>query len=256
MGEREDVVGHGLWSYDNRDQIGYSQVDRWGDLHDPRHLPWEADCSSHFTTICSWAGCPDPNGHGYGGVMFTGTIKAWLPALARVEDLLPADPVVYGPGSGQHVAFVVRDAGTSDPLMCSHGQQAGPLLVRHSVERDAHFLPFTPLRLLTSDVPQPDKPKPTPIYPGDNVIRFVQVKDHAGQYFWDGAAGLANARTGEAADRIMSTQDVAFGKPLAGVAYDPSSANGRYRPLIYVDAAGDPTQGLAQLVKSLPGWAP
>ena len=45
-------------------------------LDRPRSLPLETDCSG-FATLCySWAGAPDPNGNGFSGEGYTGTMLA------------------------------------------------------------------------------------------------------------------------------------------------------------------------------------
>lgn len=85
------------------------------------------DCSG-FATLCyKLAGCADPNGLGYNGTGFTGTL---LQHGHSVSTPLPGDLVFYGPGDAFHVAVVVE--GGTDPLTVSHGQEKGPELVRVS----------------------------------------------------------------------------------------------------------------------------
>lgn len=99
------------------------------------------DCSEAVTCLCKWAGLHDPNGRGYNGEGFTGTLLDHLehyhrPGAARVGALC-----VYGPGSGQHVAMVYEVG--HDPVMWSHGAEAGPRLVKHSIEAAVHSAPQT-----------------------------------------------------------------------------------------------------------------
>lgn len=99
------------------------------------------DCSESVTLLCRLAGLHDPNGLGYNGTGYTGTL---LEHLTHYHDPLRANVgglVVFGPGTGEHVCMVRRTG--ADPLLFSHGQEAGPLLVRYSVERRAHTAPAT-----------------------------------------------------------------------------------------------------------------
>jgi len=114
----------------------------WGAAHEPQihyrqsrpmpltaGLPMTTDCSGFITLCYKLAGAPDPNGLGYNGAGYTGTLlthgqhipKSWVQ---------PGDVVVYGPGTGWHTALIVQ-AG-SDPLTVSHGQEGGPQYVRVS----------------------------------------------------------------------------------------------------------------------------
>ncbi len=83
------------------------------------------DCSGHSTGAYCAAGAPDPNGRGYDGYGYTGTLinnpKASSPY--KVGDL-----ALYGPSSGNttHVTtcYIAGDIGTS--RWCSHGSESGP----------------------------------------------------------------------------------------------------------------------------------
>jgi hypothetical protein len=92
------------------------------------------DCSESVTLLCRLAGLADPNGFHYDGTGYTGTLLHHLPhyedpAKAKVGGL-----VVFGPGSGHHVCMVRGDLGP-DPLLFSHGSEAGPIFLRLSVEQ-------------------------------------------------------------------------------------------------------------------------
>jgi cell wall-associated NlpC family hydrolase len=89
------------------------------------------DTSSFVTWCYRQAGAPDPNGIGYDGSGFTGTLLAHMRHIPQSR-VRPGDLVVWGSGSGRHVALVVK-AG-KDPLLASHGSEAGPRLVSFSAE--------------------------------------------------------------------------------------------------------------------------
>src|SRR6266576_5156286 len=106
------------------------------------------DCSEAVTCLCKWAGLHDPNGMHYNGSGFTGTMLDHLshysdPAKAHIGALC-----VFGPYPGDHVCMVM--ARGADPLLWSHGAEAGPRKVPYSVEKAIHrkpatFLSITPL---------------------------------------------------------------------------------------------------------------
>jgi len=142
---REKIVANAQWGIANEPQIHYAQLRPIDGLHEPRKLPLETDCSG-FATLCyAWAGAPDPNGLGYSGQGWTGTLLQHMQPIAQ-EAAQPGDLVVFGPAPGHHVA-VVLEAG-SDPLLCSHGQEKGPLAVLFSVESAYQPQPATWLSCL------------------------------------------------------------------------------------------------------------
>jgi len=99
------------------------------------------DCSEGVTCLCKWAGLHDPNGRGYDGSGYTGTLLAHLrhysePAAAYVGAI-----VVFGPAPGDHAAMVMARGG--DPLLWSHGFEGGPRVVPFTVERSVHRSPAT-----------------------------------------------------------------------------------------------------------------
>lgn len=93
------------------------------------------DCSEAVTLICRLAGLADPNHLGYNGAGYTGTMLTSLPHYT--------DPKAAGVGAlvvftsqkkpdGDHVCQVVEPG--ADPLLFSHGQNAGPIAIRLSDE--------------------------------------------------------------------------------------------------------------------------
>src|SRR5689334_2917158 len=96
-----------------------------------RELPLTTDCSG-FVTLCYFlAGAPDPNGRGYDGEGWTGTLLRALPEV-DAADVRRGDLVVWGAYPGRHVAIVLEPG--DDPLLCSHGSERGPLAIRYSDE--------------------------------------------------------------------------------------------------------------------------
>jgi len=101
----------------------------------PIKTPITADCSAFDTWVAWVSGGNDPNGLGFDHNGFTGTflsheehLAMWVKNSAGklVEDLLPCDYVVYGPGTGLHVAAIVEVHG-NDILTVSFGDSQGPV---------------------------------------------------------------------------------------------------------------------------------
>jgi cell wall-associated NlpC family hydrolase len=117
---------------------------RWGIAHEPqihygairpfplaRALPLTTDCSGFVTLCCFLAGAPDPNASGYDGYGWTGTLLRHLEPIDAGE-ARPGDIVVWGKFPGRHCAVVLEPG--DDPLLCSHGQERGPVEIRFSTE--------------------------------------------------------------------------------------------------------------------------
>lgn len=82
------------------------------------------DCSGAVTYAAELAGCPDPNGYGFNGQGWTGSLGSrcqHIPrALAR-----PGDLVLFGPGYPWHHVGALLDA-APDPRLFSHGHPGDP----------------------------------------------------------------------------------------------------------------------------------
>jgi hypothetical protein len=112
---REAIVNAGFFWYHHRSEISYSQA-RPFQKKKPPSIPSRWDCSA-FVTNCHYAGgAPDPNGRGYDGLGYTGTLKNQGVRVGSVNDLMPGDLVFYGfssgkpgfnPGDPTHVALYV-----------------------------------------------------------------------------------------------------------------------------------------------------
>ncbi len=138
---RVQIVEAMDWALANEPQIHYLQRRPFNpnQIRD-RKLPMYDDCSATATQLYKAAGRPDPNRRNYDGTGYTGTLRQRDTQIPLV-DCRPGDLIIYGEGSGVHVVVVYR-AGL-DPLCWSHGQERGPILVRHSVEVAVHGNYFT-----------------------------------------------------------------------------------------------------------------
>jgi hypothetical protein len=132
---RAHILSYCQWGVTNTAAIHYSQTRPYPT--NPRGLPMYTDCSGWATLAYKDAKAPDPNGRGFDGFGFTGTLLQHCTHIAKAE-ALPGDLIVYGSYPGMHVVVLKDQGSVSDPLTISHGQEAGPLLVRHSVEVQAH----------------------------------------------------------------------------------------------------------------------
>ncbi len=114
------------WGVKHHGQFKYSEgKDRMEAVRKPFALPITSDCSSWVTSICFWNGLNDPNDLKFNGQGYTGTLLSHLPHIdkskARVGDL-----VVYGAGTGTHVAMIANIDAHGNILTCSMGQDGDP----------------------------------------------------------------------------------------------------------------------------------
>ncbi len=112
---------------------------------------WYADCSGSTTSILKAAGAPDPNGAGFDGSGYTGTMLAHCRHIPR-KDARRGDLIVFD-SSSDHVVMLLEPGWYPDPLVFSHGSEVGPLKLKLSVERAYHssatlvFLRAVPLEM-------------------------------------------------------------------------------------------------------------
>ena len=100
-----------------------------------------SDCSETVTWLCKMAGLEDPNGLGYNGTGYTGTLLAHLPHYTDPAEANVGALVVFGPLAGDHVAMVLTPG--PDPWLFSHGSESGPKRQRLSTVTRAHNPPVT-----------------------------------------------------------------------------------------------------------------
>ena len=130
-GLRAKIVQVARWGIQNERQIHYQQLRPLDGLDHPHKLPLHTDCSGFVTLCYRWAGAKiDPNGGNFSGA-YTGTMLTHCRRIPRGA-IRPGDLVVWGAYPGNHVALVLK-AGP-DPLVCSHGQEKGPIAIEFSVE--------------------------------------------------------------------------------------------------------------------------
>lgn len=140
---RQAIVNWANWGQVNRAGFTYTEgPQRMSSIGHPGQLPCYCDCSAFVTYCYNWAGAPDPNGQGYNGTGYTGTLLANGQPI-DVSQVIPGDVVVYGPGTGEHTALIVR--GGPDPLTVSMGQQGDPnyVLVSQDGRQPQRFLRFS-----------------------------------------------------------------------------------------------------------------
>lgn len=129
---REKIVEYCEWGITNATKIHYAQV-RPIPVSTPKKLPLITDCSGFATLAYKSAGAPDPNGNSYSGQGFTGTLMRHG-KLVKVP--APGDLIIYGAFPGHHVVvfmYVWHGAW----VVCSHGQEIGPLRVLQHTEEIA-----------------------------------------------------------------------------------------------------------------------
>jgi len=119
----QKVVNVALYGVAHKDVIHYSQgANRMKDFAPPPNVPNYTDCSGFATWCYKCAGAPDPNGFGYNGYGYTGTMllhgtKVSLSALQK------GDLIFYG----SPVSHVTIYAGSGRAI--SHGSEIGPILI-------------------------------------------------------------------------------------------------------------------------------
>ncbi len=142
---RQAIVGFARWGIANEQQIHYQQLRPIDGLAAPSQLPLRTDCSGFVTLCYKWAGAPDPNGLGFNGQGYTGTILKACHQIAQ-SAAQPGDLVVWGAPPGKHVALLLEQV--ADPILCTHGQEKGPAAVSFSAENTYQKTPATWLTCL------------------------------------------------------------------------------------------------------------
>jgi cell wall-associated NlpC family hydrolase len=125
---RDKIIAGAMLLYNNRVRVHYTMSGKRMQgvrerLRPPKYPEWE-DCSSSYTW-CFWqAGAPDPNGRGYDGFGYTGTL-AQNGRRITLDQAQPGDAVLYGSGPPyQHVAMYLGKG-----KVWSHGSENGPYIL-------------------------------------------------------------------------------------------------------------------------------
>ena len=120
---RQRILAEALWGYNNQSRITYAQVRPMRSLFKGHSLPQVADCSEFATTCYRRAGASDPNGMGYNGYGYTGTLanRGRVVALSQAKI---GDLVLYGNGAPWHHVAVYAGFGK----VVSLGSSSGPNL--------------------------------------------------------------------------------------------------------------------------------
>lgn len=134
--QRKDAVRWARWMVNAKARIHYSQVR-------PYHLyskgyagQMTLDCSASLANLYKWAGANDPYGNGYNG---TGnSYELHNSASIPRASALPGDSISWN----GHVVMLLEDGGRADPLLFSHGSEAGPYAYRLSTAVRVHGTSF------------------------------------------------------------------------------------------------------------------
>lgn len=133
---RTKIVAYATFGYNQRYKIHYTQssLRMYGVRNrvKPPGVPYYEDCSS-FSTWCYWgAGAKDPNGLGYNGFGYTGTLSLHG---ARTKTPKPGDLAFYGWSPYTHVVVYIGNG-----KCISHGSEIGPILLPVYYRSDfSHF---------------------------------------------------------------------------------------------------------------------
>lgn len=96
------------------------------------------DCSSSVTGLYWLAGLKDPNGYGYTGLGYTGTLKNQGRVVWRIGQpltlLRPGDLIFYGRGTFSHVTMYLARG-----RVFSHGSERGPFNLPALYRGDAFY---------------------------------------------------------------------------------------------------------------------
>lgn len=149
---RQLMVDDCTWAIGHRSEIHYDEI-RPIPVNLPAFsLPFTTDCSGFVTMMAKWSGNPDPNGNGFDGQGYTGTMLSYLPHIP-FSDTGRGDLVVFGAYPGLHVVVLLAGGSRkSNPPVASHGGASGPQ--RYPLSEVAGFFgsgsPVTYLRLRPS----------------------------------------------------------------------------------------------------------
>ena len=149
---RDRAVQAAMLGFRNRGAIHYTQGGaRWQGIADTRYsrqgqFPNQADCSA-YVTWCLWNALWVPfkvkdvvNGADW-RAGYTGTMLNHGKLVEHLSNTLIGDCVIYGGGTGSHVAIIVKGGNVTDrPMVMSHGSEAGPFYVPYNYRSDINCI--------------------------------------------------------------------------------------------------------------------
>lgn len=148
--QRELLVAMGRYLIARQAQVHYAQTRSSTDIMSSHGLSFAQvqalfskggsitmDCSEAVTTLFRWADLKDPNGLGYDGYGYTGTLLQHLPHFTDTNEANPGTIVIFGAYPGEHACMVLEHDKTN-PLLFSHGSEADPRAIRLHDEAAAH----------------------------------------------------------------------------------------------------------------------
>lgn len=124
---RSGIISIAKWGVENKADIHYSQLRPIDGVNEKFKLPLYIDCSGFVTLCYKWAGAPDPNGLGYNGYGYTGSLLNHMHHITR-EQVRQGDVVVFGAFPGVHTCVAADNGGTQ---LYSHGTEADPNLFNY-----------------------------------------------------------------------------------------------------------------------------
>lgn len=132
------IVSEAMWGVDNAGVLTYRQYRPMADSLRDAMAAMRTDCSSYATLCYKAAGAPDPNGFGYNGYGYTGTLEQHGD---RVAEPAPGDLAFYGRGTiSGHVAICIGDG-----LVASFGSEPGPRILPLRYRSDLREMRTYPL---------------------------------------------------------------------------------------------------------------
>ena len=147
---RPDIVAWAKWAVANRSHFHYAEI---RPMPLTVKFPIVTDCSGFATWVYRQAGAHDPNKLQYNGRGYTGTLLA-AGKKTTMAKAKPGDLIVYGPGTGWHVAIIIEPG--PNALTISMGREGDPSYV-HVNEDGRH-----PQTVLTYDTALAWPPTPLP----------------------------------------------------------------------------------------------
>jgi hypothetical protein len=101
------------------------------------------DCSEAITLIFRLAGFQDPNGCGYNGTGYTGTMLEHLRHFSDWSQVHVGTIIVIGGGTGEHAVMVTKPNG-DNPMVFTHGSHAKAAIWDFKTEMTYHVgQPYT-----------------------------------------------------------------------------------------------------------------